>query len=472
MNKTAILFLSMLFAVSASAQEYSTREVKIIEGTPVTIGTGAPIDVTKDSSKVWLKYRSGYKHYFSGDYLTRIVFIGYNPGKELERHLTVEVSPGLGGAESNFTTVFDGDCIIPQGGSADACIPMVTIDFAEPLRLDIGDFHVKMTCTGNAVETPVYFEMKEDEYSNKWPTLLLTIQSEVTYFDGTIADQDGTPVKGAAVTVYNDLLSFDATSGDNGRFSVRVGDNNGFYRLTAKAPGFPDYETGSFYVKEVSRPSSIAVPAPENIVIPNRLDFYAGQQATIILPEAPNPAWGRYYRLDRHEGRDIIFVQESEPKADTPYIIFPYEDFSIGMADYNLAQREEPQIVPFPDTESSGHTGFYGSYKSQLTTDMLYDGEFVHIIDTTPDCITVSQSLSLINQRIGACRAYLVLGTYNKEMKYEGPRYVFIDESSGISDKLTVTKDHITYFDLQGRCINGKPEKGIYIQNGKKRVVK
>jgi hypothetical protein len=267
-------------------------------------------------------------------------------------------------------------------------------------------------------------------------------------------------------------LSFDATSGDNGRFSVRVGDNNGFYRLTAKAPGFPDYETGSFYVKEVSRPSSIAVPAPENIVIPNRLDFYAGQQATIILPEAPNPAWGRYYRLDRHEGRDIIFVQESEPKADTPYIIFPYEDFSIGMADYNLAQREEPQIVPFPDTESSGHTGFYGSYKSQLTTDMLYDGEFVHIIDTTPDCITVSQSLSLINQRIGACRAYLVLGTYNKEMKYEGPRYVFIDESSGISDKLTVTKDHITYFDLQGRCINGKPEKGIYIQNGKKRVVK
>ena len=60
--------------------------------------------------------------YFPGDRLTKMVFTGYNPGKEMERHLTVQVSTESSGKD--YTTVFDGNCTIPQGGTADACIPM------------------------------------------------------------------------------------------------------------------------------------------------------------------------------------------------------------------------------------------------------------------------------------------------------------------------------------------------------------
>ena len=387
----------------------------------------------------------------------------------MERHFTVQMSTGT---SLNFITVFDGNCTIPHGGTEDACIPLITIDFAAPLVVDLGFLHVKVTCTGEAAETPVFFEMYEDENSKKWPVLQLTIQSEVSYLDCTVVDQDGTPVKGAAITMGNSVLAFDAASDDDGKFNIRVTDNNVPYNLAVRAPGFPDYETGYFALKEMPVYTWGGAPAPDTIVINNRLDFFAGQQATIILPEVPNPIWGRYYRLDRHEGRDIIFVQELEPKADTPYVIFPYEDFSVSVADYNLMQREDPPIVPFPDTSNYSSTGFHGSYRCQPTTDDIRDGQDIYVLDTTPDCVREPSYYRYNRGYIGACRAYLVLGTYNKEMKYEGPRYVFIDESSDVSERLMMTPDHATYFDLQGRRLSGKPEKGVYIQDGKKRIVR
>ena len=455
----------MLFAVSASAQEQATREIKIYEAN--TVGIGKPIDVIKEVSEVSLRYDFDYPWvYFAGDHLTRLAFAGYNPGKEMERHLTVQVSTDMNG--KNFTTVFDGNCTIPQGGTADACIPLVTIDIADPLLVEfISPLTVKVKCTGEAAETPVYFEMYEME-SSRLPTLQLSIQSDVSYYESTIADQDGNPVVGATVTLHNSLMTFDATSGDEGRFSVRVDDNNASYCMTVKAPGFAEYETLDFYLKEVPHPSYISIPAPNDIVIYNRLDFTAEHPATLVLPETPNPAWGRYYRLDRHEGRDIIFEREFEPKADIPYVIFPSEDFSINLADYDLAQSKEPESVPFPDTKEFGHTGFQGSYKSQPTRLDLNDGEFIYFLDTTPDCTNGT----FLDGRIGACRAYLVLGAYSPEMRYEGPRYVYVGETDGITERQAPTTGNAWCHDLQGRELQGRPEHGVYIQGGRKYVVK
>ena len=154
MKKGFILTMMLAMATIVIAQEYATREVRINEGTPVTIGTGAPIDVTLESSEVWLKYGSAYQYYFAGDCLTGLVFTGYNPGKEMERHFTVQMSTGT---SLNFVTVFDGNCTIPHGGTEDACIPLITIDFAAPLVVDLGFLQVKVTCTGEAAETPVFF---------------------------------------------------------------------------------------------------------------------------------------------------------------------------------------------------------------------------------------------------------------------------------------------------------------------------
>ena len=466
MKKLQFLLFLMLFATSAIAQEYATREIKLRGANEVR--AGLPIDVTKESSEVSIKYGWWISSpwYYAGDYLTKLVFRGYNPGKEVKKHLTVQVSTDNMG--KHFTTVFDGNCTIPSGGTEDTCIPMLTIDFSAPLLAEnISPLNVRITCTGEAAETPVYFEQYV-EGTSCWPAALLTIQSDVAYFDRIVTHQNGDPISGATVTVYNAFLSYSAQTEDNGKCSVKVDDANVEYQLAVTAPGYPDYVSGFFYLKSVPEPSPLAGSIPDDIVLTDKLDFTAGQQATIVLPKAPNPSWGRYYRLDRHEGRDIIFEREYEPKANTPYVIIPTEDFSINLVDYELSQLDDPEVIYFPDNKETWHTGFHSSYKSQPMRSDLYDGEFVYLIDQTPDC----KNGAVKERRIGACRAYLVLGAYSPEMRFEGPRYVFVGEETSISEKAFATTNSTTSYDLQGRRLQGKPEKGVYIQDGKKYLVK
>ena len=95
-------------------------------------------------------------------------------------------------------------------------------------------------------------------------------------------------------------------------------------------------------------------PAPSGeIVMTNRLDFRVDQQATIILPETPDPSWGRYYRLDHryYEGDEyvVIFVHETTPQANVPYVIFPERDFSIDLTKYDKESLPEVGRQLFPD---------------------------------------------------------------------------------------------------------------------------
>ena len=55
---------------------------------------------------------------------------------------------------------------------------------------------------------------------------------------------------------------------------------------------------------------------------------------------------------------------------------------------------------------------------------------------------------------------------------YKGPVYPISDEMSGISDFALPEDNSSAFFDLQGRKLHGTPAKGIYIQNGKKYVVR
>ena len=55
---------------------------------------------------------------------------------------------------------------------------------------------------------------------------------------------------------------------------------------------------------------------------------------------------------------------------------------------------------------------------------------------------------------------------------YKGPVYPLTDEMNGISDIVGREDDPTERFDLQGRRIPGEPSRGIFIQNGQKRVAK
>ena len=229
--------------------------------------------------------------------------------------------------------------------------------------------------------------------------------------------------------------------------------------------------------------------------------FAKDQMATIILPTEPDASKGKFYRLDRLEKRQIVFEEELQPRARVPYIIVPSEDFSIDPGTLDLEGCR-------PDTASITGISFIGTYVSEVLPSLGGDGEgslYYDIIDTTPDCgFTSSGETGTF--LIGALRAYLEVDwdklTWDDPIDHGGSRVpgeklgiVLLDHATGISmnEELRMKDGECAtaIFDISGRQIaNGSPRlqsrlgakasekspsrklpKGIYIVNGKKKVV-
>ena len=194
--------------------------------------------------------------------------------------------------------------------------------------------------------------------------------------------------------------------------------------------------------------------------------------ATIVLPTVPDASKGKYYRLDRCEDGQIIFEQELQPQAHIPYIIVPSEDFSIDLGTLDLAGLGN-------DTVSIGGISFIGSYVGETFTEP--EGFCIDIIDTTSDCGFSTTAGTGKMAYIGALRAYLQVSwdePYNHGgSKSPGERLgiTLKDHETGIgdakrlNDKGQMINDNSIY-DLSGRRIYGKPARGIYIKDGKKKV--
>ena len=202
----------------------------------------------------------------------------------------------------------------------------------------------------------------------------------------------------------------------------------------------------------------------------NTISFTQGQMATIILPTTPDASKGKYYRLDRCENGQVVFEQEANPQARTPYIIVPSLDFNI---DWNSLVLEDL----YTDTVSIDGISFVGSYRRENLS--CQEGYYIDIIDSTPDCLGGSENLK--KAIVGALRACLIV-SWDDPYAQGGSR--------GVTDKLTIIlqdnpngmesihnsrfiiHNDDAIYDLQGCRLSGKPAKGIYIQNGAKRVVR
>ena len=199
------------------------------------------------------------------------------------------------------------------------------------------------------------------------------------------------------------------------------------------------------------------------------ITFTQDQMATIILPIAPDASKGRYYRLDRCEDNRIIFEQELQPQARTPYIIVPNEDFSVTVKESELEGLDQDMV-------SIEGISFIGSYSCKQLE--CPEGFYIDIIDKTPDCGFSSDETFLI----GALRAYLIVawddpynpgGTRSPQEKKE---IVLKDDPDGINEiqngeMVNGKWSNGKCFDLSGRkIVNGKLPQGIYIQNGRKYI--
>ena len=203
--------------------------------------------------------------------------------------------------------------------------------------------------------------------------------------------------------------------------------------------------------------------------------FTAGQMATIILPTEPDASKGKYYRLDRVEGKEIIFEQELQPRAHVPYIIVPSEDFSIDPNTLDLQGCCPDTVsieVTFEGQAESQSIYFIGSYVSEELEQQ--EGCNIQFIDTTPDCsISFSEETGKGAFLIGALRAYL---TWDDPIDHGGAKgrgdmeIVLRDYGTDIKTHSNSPLKGENKYDLSGRkIVNGKSH-GIYIENGQKRA--
>jgi len=199
---------------------------------------------------------------------------------------------------------------------------------------------------------------------------------------------------------------------------------------------------------------------------------------TIILPTEPDASKGRYYRLDRCEKGRIIFEEELSPKARTPYIIVPKEDFSIDLNRLDLDSL-------LTDTVSVKGAYFIGSYRNDEMA--CPEGFYIDIIDVTSDCQIID-----VDQRkatVGTLRTYLVVpweDPYSQVASRgiaDKREIVLQDNPNGIAEvkneRVKSEKYDDVIYDLSGRKINSQFSifnsqfpKGLYIVNGRKVTIK
>ena len=451
-----LLLLMLVTSLPVIADnEYSPREVQI--GKFDEFSTTFPLDVTKEECSEYFFYSGLASQLIGSTLLTKIEFKGYNPGKEIQRHLKLWFNDKPGDL-SRKTLLFDGDYVIPSGGSESERIALLSFDVNMPVSFPTYGFEIDIECTGAPADEPVYFEF--DRNSMYRPVITFILPTKVENLSGNVMDQKGNPVSGAEVLVYRkDNPGYKALTNAQGRYNVRIENSNVGYIMQVSAPGYANYNitsgiTASGYYCLSNEPV-------EDVVLCDHLDYSAGKMATIVLPKDPDASLGRYYRFDCLADRTVYFEREEHPKANVPYVIFPAEDFVINLSDFDLTSLPQPEFVPaFPDDDNMPY-GFYGTYNS---TDIDY---MATILDDTPDCVADVTKI----RRAGAFRCYFY-GVSNLGYNFKKENFVFVGEQTGISDVEQASQQAGTCFDLQGRRLNGVPQRGMYIRDGRKYVVK
>jgi hypothetical protein len=491
MKPIKILLLQIfLGALTVSAQEYATYE-ELLPSEGDTLVANYPIDVTKESTTVTYKYYSTSSNMRVGDMFAGITYMGYNPGKELTRHIKVWMWNSNG--EKDLEPLFDGDCVIPSGGSADEHIPLLNLEFSN-LRKKTEYYFLYLTIesVGEVTDTPLYFEHKAETRNRSTPVCKLKIMSEVKYLVGMVKNQDGCPVAGAELYLHpitGDFGMCKAVTDEDGHYTLRVNYSNFTYPITVSAPGCAKYEGMESRGNEATAVmlTDAETTTERNFTLYDKVVYKKDRRATIILPVAPDPNWGEYFRLARRDTTNIIFELEESPQANVPYVIFPNRDFELNINDYDLEQEPGKIELPFHDglTRSFQYASFYGSYMDQdfpLMLNRYY--ESVVLFDETPDCTVFPGTLFF--GRVGPCRAFLqyvrnwptdvtVIFDRNPSPVFNG-----IGDAPRLMNNEEMNNEAGTMFDLQGRRINsdmvkssnGQIRPGVYIRNGKKIVKK
>lgn len=166
---------------------------------------------------------------------------------------------------------------------------------------------------------------------------------------------------------------------------------------------------------------------------------------------------------------NLTFESVTEIVAGTPYIIKPESAITNPVFEKALVRKgENPSTFTLDGDDIK--VSFKGTYKplTFTATDksilFLRNGSFYYPVN---------------NSYINSQRAYLQLTGIHAGKPAPAPTKEFTfkdnldDDPTAIAELLGLTEDNGAWYDLNGRKLAGKPsQKGIYINNGKKTIIK
>ena len=162
--------------------------------------------------------------------------------------------------------------------------------------------------------------------------LLVSLGAWAETLKGKVIDQDAQPVVGATIECVHYMES------DSILLASTVSDAEGNWELNYE---FAWQGIKIEATKEGHTSYACYLDVSEKVLWPkfifrlfNALNYQAGKRYTIILPVTPDALAGRYFRLDRVEGGNIIFERESSPQANIPYVFYPNKDFRIDFRQF------------------------------------------------------------------------------------------------------------------------------------------
>ena len=201
--------------------------------------------------------------------------------------------------------------------------------------------------------------------------LMASVGAWAETLKGKVIDQDAQPVVGATIECVHYMES------DSILLASTVSDAEGNWELNYE---FAWQGIKIEATKEGHTSYACYLDVSEKVLWPkfifrlfNALNYQAGKRYTIILPVTPDALAGRYFRLDRVEGGNIIFERESSPQANIPYVFYPNKDFRIDLRDMDLSMEAGQTIISVTQEGVGSREAAYfiGSYSYINYSDIL-----------------------------------------------------------------------------------------------------
>ena len=199
-----------------------------------------------------------------------------------------------------------------------------------------------------------------------------------------------------------------------------------------------------------------------------RSSFKSKKKETLVLPFAAKPRGKAFVfdGMDKQGGTNttLKFAKKDELQANTPYIY---------ASDGTEIWAENVVVNPQNSTNTQMKDGLFGVYKADLVkslaaAQLLNGAAYTLNAEGNKGNATFVQATD--DAKLTPFHAFLHLSDMlvgaNLKLVFEGEAATGIEKVANDADN-----EDNTWYNLQGIKFNSKPQKGIYIRNGKKVVV-